>query len=83
MAKVVQRIRGFEGDILGPADEAYEEARKIWNGMIDRRPALIARCLSAADVAAAIRFGRREGWPWRCGAAGMAWPDMQSAMEAS
>jgi FAD/FMN-containing dehydrogenase len=61
MTRVVQRIPGFEGDVLGPADAGYEEARKIWNGMIDRRPALIARCLSAADVAAAIRFGRREG----------------------
>jgi FAD/FMN-containing dehydrogenase len=45
------------GDLLRASDSAYEEARKIWNGMIDRRPALIARCASVHDVIEAVRFG--------------------------
>ena len=41
------------------ADEAgYDEARQIWNAMIDRKPALIARCTSAADVVQAVKFAR-------------------------
>ena len=38
------------------ADAAYDDARKVWNGTVDRRPALIARCLNAGDVQAAVRF---------------------------
>jgi FAD/FMN-containing dehydrogenase len=49
---------GFNGQVLGPADDAYEEARKVWNGAIDRRPALIARCAGVADVVGAVRFAR-------------------------
>ncbi|SFL87137.1 FAD-binding oxidoreductase [Variovorax sp. OV329] len=44
------------GGVIGMADAAYEEARKVWNGMVDRRPALIARCMNDADVQAAVRF---------------------------
>jgi FAD binding domain/Berberine and berberine like len=50
----------FQGELLRPGDEQYDEARKVWNGAIDRRPALIARCTSAADVAAALRLGRER-----------------------
>jgi FAD/FMN-containing dehydrogenase len=46
----------FRGEILAPGSEEYEASRKIWNAMIDRRPAAIARCTGPADVAAAIRF---------------------------
>ncbi len=46
----------ISGGLLSAADSAYEEARKVWNGMVDRRPALIARCLSDADVQSAVRF---------------------------
>ena len=42
--------------ILRPADTGYDEARRVWNGMIDRRPAMIARCRTAADVVAAVRL---------------------------
>ena len=46
----------FRGELLRPDDQRYDAARKVWNGMIDRRPALIARCAGVADVVAAVRF---------------------------
>ena len=51
----------FRGEILTPASAGYDAARKIWNGMIDRRPAAIARCIGPSDVAAAVRFAADEG----------------------
>lgn len=54
-----QRFRAaFRGALLRPGEEGYEEARRVWNGAIDRRPALIARCVGADDVVAAVRFAR-------------------------
>ncbi|HEX2196020.1 MAG TPA: FAD-binding oxidoreductase [Actinomycetota bacterium] len=50
----------FRGALLGPGEEGYDEARRVWNGAIDRRPALIARCAGADDVALAVRFAREE-----------------------
>ncbi|HVM37464.1 MAG TPA: FAD-binding oxidoreductase [Sphingomicrobium sp.] len=47
--------------LLRDGDPGYDDARRIWNGMIDRRPAAIARCTSAADVAEAIAYGRAQG----------------------
>lgn len=52
--------KSFRGALLEPGEEDYDDARRVWNGMIDRRPALIARCCNAADVAAAIGHARRE-----------------------
>jgi hypothetical protein len=49
------------GTILLPDDGAYDGARRVHNGLIDRRPAIIVRCRSAADAAAALRFARAEG----------------------
>jgi FAD/FMN-containing dehydrogenase len=48
--------RQISGGVLGAADAAYDEARKVWNATVDRRPALIARCLTTSDVQAAVRF---------------------------
>ncbi len=48
----------FRGELLRPGDGGYEGARRVWNGMIDRRPGLIARCTGAGDVQAAIRVAR-------------------------
>jgi FAD/FMN-containing dehydrogenase len=48
----------FGGQVLTPQSENYDEARTIWNGMIDRRPNLIARCASTADIVRAVQFAR-------------------------
>jgi FAD/FMN-containing dehydrogenase len=48
----------FRGQILHDGDEGYEEARKVYNGMIDRRPRVIARCVDVADVMTAVAYGR-------------------------
>jgi FAD/FMN-containing dehydrogenase len=50
--------RHFRGDLIRPGDARYEAGRRIWNGAIDRRPGLIARCTAAADVGAAVGFAR-------------------------
>ena len=50
----------LRGRLLQRGDDGYDEARKLFNGMIDRRPALIAQCLGAADIAAAVRFAREH-----------------------
>lgn len=58
----VQRLREtMGGAVLDPAHPAYEQARKVWNGSIDRRPALIAQCESDDDVVAAVAFARQRG----------------------
>jgi FAD/FMN-containing dehydrogenase len=51
----------FRGEILVPGNIGYDEARKVWNGMIDRRPALIARALGTSDVMKSVRFARDNG----------------------
>src|SRR3990172_8525143 len=49
---------GLRGQMLRPGDEGYDVARKVYNGMIDRHPALIVRCADVADVIAAVNFAR-------------------------
>jgi FAD/FMN-containing dehydrogenase len=51
---------GFRGDVLLPTDEGYDEARSIWNAMIDKRPSVVTRPLGASDVMAAIAFAREH-----------------------
>lgn len=53
-------IPGFAGRLLEPADDGYEPARAVWNGLVDRRPAYIARCTGVGDVVAALRFARER-----------------------
>jgi FAD/FMN-containing dehydrogenase len=53
----------FRGELLSRDDERYDGFRQVFNGMIDRHPAVIARCTSAADVAAALGFAREVGLP--------------------
>ncbi|HEU4387721.1 MAG TPA: FAD-binding oxidoreductase [Blastocatellia bacterium] len=50
----------FRGDLVIPGNAAYDDVRQIWNAMIDRRPALIARCSSTEDVAQAVKFARTQ-----------------------
>jgi FAD/FMN-containing dehydrogenase len=47
------------GEVLRPGDAGYDRARRVWNAMVDRRPAIIARCARPADVAEAVRFARQ------------------------
>ncbi|RQG98590.1 FAD-binding oxidoreductase [Natrarchaeobius oligotrophus] len=49
---------GFLGDLIRPEDSGYDDARAVWNGMIDKRPDLVARCQDVADVISAVEFAR-------------------------
>ena len=60
--KAIDALRAqLHGPLLLPSDEGYDDARRIWNGMIDRQPALIARCRGVADVVDAVNFARTHG----------------------
>jgi FAD/FMN-containing dehydrogenase len=60
--ETIARLRQeLHGRLIRPGDADYDEARRLYNGMIDKRPALITRCADAADISAAIRFGRDHG----------------------
>jgi FAD binding domain-containing protein len=58
---VVELAGTFTGQLLKPADVGYEDARKVHNGLVDKRPALIARCRGVADVADAVKLTRKLG----------------------
>ncbi len=63
-ATQLEGLKGsFKGEIVLPSDGAYESARKIWNAMIDKRPAVILRCATTADVVSAVNFAREAGLP--------------------
>ncbi|MCC6792106.1 MAG: FAD-binding oxidoreductase [Thermomicrobiales bacterium] len=59
----IARLRASIDEVIVPGDAGYDAARSVWNGMIDRRPAAIARCGSTADVVEAVRFARDQGLP--------------------
>ncbi|MBX6372883.1 MAG: FAD-binding oxidoreductase [Acetobacteraceae bacterium] len=58
---VAELARSFAGEILHPGDPGYEQARQVHNGLVDKRPALIARCRGLADIADAVRLARAQG----------------------
>src|SRR5204862_7454680 len=78
LAAVRELDDGCRGELIGREHPLYEERRRIWNGSIDRRPALIARCAGAADVMAAVRFGHRSGLPVAVRSGGHSFPGMSS-----
>src|SRR5512138_3869548 len=55
--------RSMAGTVVGPADAEYDAARRCFNALIDRRPAVIARCVGAGDVAVAFDFARAHALP--------------------
>jgi hypothetical protein len=61
--RVAEFRASLRGTLIHPAEPGYDEARRVWNGMIDRRPALIARCAGAADVIRSVQFAREQGLP--------------------
>lgn len=61
MAVAVESTLELRGNVIQIGDDEYEEARAVYNGMIDKRPALIAQCANAGDVMAAVKYGREQG----------------------
>src|SRR5437867_3803168 len=60
----LNELRGrLAGELITPDHPGYDQARRVWNGMIDRRPALVVRCLDESDVAAALSFARTQQLP--------------------
>jgi FAD/FMN-containing dehydrogenase len=57
-ANLAELAPGFSGQLLQPTDSAYDEARRVHNGLVDKRPAIIARCVGTADVADAVKLAR-------------------------
>ena len=64
----------FRGDVFRPGNPSYDEYRRVWNGAIDRHPALIARCAGVADVMQALTFARRTGLPLAVRGGGHSFP---------
>jgi hypothetical protein len=70
----LQTLRqSFAGPLITPADDAYEQARSVWNGVIDKRPGLIAQCLSVDDVVAAVNLARDSGVIFAVRGGGHSW----------
>ncbi|MFL5908443.1 MAG: FAD-binding oxidoreductase [Solirubrobacterales bacterium] len=66
----------FDGELVRPGDRRYDEHRKVWNGSIDRSPALIARCAGVADVIASLSFARKTGLPIAVRSGGHSFPGL-------
>ena len=73
---------GLRGHVIGRDDETYEQARTVWNGSIDRRPALIARCAGVSDVMSAVKFARKNGLPVAIRSGGHSFPGHSVADDA-
>jgi FAD/FMN-containing dehydrogenase len=66
--------RAFRGELIRPGEPSYDERRAVWNGSIDRRPSLIARCRGPEDVAAVVGLARRTGLPLAIRSGGHSFP---------
>ncbi|MEG3190769.1 FAD-binding oxidoreductase [Lysobacter sp. D1-1-M9] len=67
---IAQFAASLRGTLIVPVDPGYDEARAVWNGMVDRRPLMIVRCKGAADVLCSINFAREHGLPCTAKAGG-------------
>src|SRR5919198_6565780 len=72
----------LRGEVIRPGDPSYDLHRRIWNGSINRSPALIARCTGVADVIAAVRFARRTGIDVAVRSGGHSFPGLSVADDA-
>lgn len=62
LATLTEELSGdFKGELIGPTDEGYDDARTVWNAMVDKRPGLIAHCTCTEDVVAVVNAARRHG----------------------
>src|SRR5438552_14454062 len=86
MAAVADELQlddaAFRGSVLRGGDPDYDVRRKIWNGSIDKRPAVIVRCAGVADVIAAVKFGRESGLPVAVRSGGHSFPGLSVADDA-
>jgi FAD/FMN-containing dehydrogenase len=81
--KTMQDLAGrVTGTVVTPEDEGYEDARRVYNHMIDRRPAAVVQCADAADVAAVVRAARESGRPLAVRGGGHSVPGFGTADEA-
>jgi FAD/FMN-containing dehydrogenase len=73
-ATTIEKFKAsLRGELIQPSDEGYDDARKVWNGMFDRKPAIIVRCVSTSDVVSAVNFARDESLLISVKAAGTTW----------
>src|SRR5919197_954001 len=79
---VLELETSLRGELVRPDDPAYDDHRRIWNGSISRRPALIARCTGVADVMAAVRFARQTGLEVAVRGGGHSFPGLSVADDA-
>src|SRR5205085_3695297 len=76
---VLELENSLRGELLRPDDPSYDERRRIWNGSISRRPALIAGCTGVADVIATVQFARRTGVDLAVRSGGHSFPGLSIA----
>src|ERR671934_872318 len=79
---VAELEASLRGPLIRPVDPMYDDVRRIWNGSIDRRPALIVRCTGVADVIAAVRFARQTGIDVAVRSGGHSFPGLSVADDA-
>ena len=80
---VAKLAQGLRGPVIGRSHPEYEDARKLYNAMIDKRPQAIARCADVADVIAAVNFGRDNEPPSPFAAAVTTAPASAASMTGS